>query len=70
MKRAFSALLLVATLSGCASSWVVDSDVKSFSSIGTVPPGATYRFERLRSKKWASAAMTPSPSTARRSARA
>ena len=51
MKRAFSALLLVATLSGCATSWVVDSDVKSFSSIDTVPPGATYRFERLPSQQ-------------------
>jgi hypothetical protein len=51
MKRAFSALLLIATLSGCATSWVVDSDVKSFSSLGTVPPGATYRFERLPSQQ-------------------
>jgi hypothetical protein len=51
MKRAFSALLLVATLSGCATSWVVDSDVKSFSSLGTVLPGATYRFERLPSQQ-------------------
>jgi hypothetical protein len=53
MKRTFPALLLaaVATLSGCATSWVVDSDVKSFSSLSTVPPGATYRFERLPSQQ-------------------
>lgn len=53
MKRAFPALLLVAaaTLSGCATSWVVDSDVKSFSSLGAVAPGATYRFERLPSQQ-------------------
>ncbi|HWT20483.1 MAG TPA: hypothetical protein VN280_16330, partial [Variovorax sp.] len=51
MKRAFSALLLIASLSGCATSWVVDSDVKSFSSMGTVPSGATYRFERLPSQQ-------------------
>jgi predicted small secreted protein len=55
MKRASLALLLVAaatvTLSGCATSWVVDSDVKSFSSLSTVPPGATYRFERLPSQQ-------------------
>ena len=51
MKRAFSALLLVAALSGCATSWVVDSDVKSFSSLGEVPAGATYRFERLPSQQ-------------------
>lgn len=51
MKRAFSALLLIASLSGCATSWVVDSDVKSFSSPGTVAPGASYRFERLPSQQ-------------------
>jgi hypothetical protein len=51
MKRAFSALLFVATLSGCATSWVVDSDVKSFSSLTEVPAGATYRFERLPSQQ-------------------
>ena len=51
MKRAFLALLLLAGLSGCATSWVVDSDVKSFSSLGTVPPGATYRFDRLPSQQ-------------------
>ena len=52
MYRAFSALFLVATLSGCATSWVVDSNVKSFATPGTtVPPGATYRFERLPSQQ-------------------
>jgi hypothetical protein len=51
MKRAFFALFLAASLSGCATSWVVDSDVKSFSSIAAVPPGATYRFERLPSQQ-------------------
>ena len=54
MKRAFSALaalLLTAGLAGCATSWVVDSDVKSFSSLGTVAPGATYRFDRLPSQQ-------------------
>ena len=51
MKSAFSALLLAASLTGCATSWVVDSDVKSFSSLGTVPPGATYRFDRLPSQQ-------------------
>jgi len=55
MKRTSLALLLVAaasvTLSGCATSWVVDSDVKSFSSLSTVPPGASYRFERLPSQQ-------------------
>jgi len=51
MKRAFLALLLLAGLSGCATSWVVDSDVKSFSSLTAVAPGATYRFERLPSQQ-------------------
>jgi hypothetical protein len=30
---------------------VVDSDVRSFSNLGTVPAGATYRFERLPSQQ-------------------
>lgn len=51
MKRALSALLLIASLTGCATSWVVDSNVKSFSTLGTVPPGATYRFDRLPSQQ-------------------
>jgi len=51
MKRAFLALLLLAGLSGCATSWVVDSDVKSFSSLTAVAPGVTYRFERLPSQQ-------------------
>ena len=51
MKRAFLALLLLAGLSGCATSWVVDSDVKSFSSLGAVQFGATYRFDRLPSQQ-------------------
>ncbi|MGR4869222.1 DUF4136 domain-containing protein [Variovorax sp. LARHSF232] len=42
---------LVAALSGCATSWTVDSNVTSFSR----PPGpkapATYRFERLPSQQ-------------------
>ncbi|MGJ7554021.1 DUF4136 domain-containing protein [Variovorax sp. RB2P76] len=51
MKRALSALFLIASLTGCATSWVVDSDVKSFASPGTVAPGATYRFDRLPSQQ-------------------
>ena len=51
MKSAIPALLLAASLTGCATSWVVDSDVKSFSSIGAVAPGATYRFDRLPSQQ-------------------
>ena len=51
MKSAFSALLLAASLTGCATSWVVDSDVKSFASPGAIAPGATYRFDRLPSQQ-------------------
>lgn len=51
MKRLVPLLALGTLLSGCASTWVVDSDVKTFSSIDTVPPGATYRFERLPSQQ-------------------
>ena len=44
-------LALAAALSGCATSWTVDSNVTSFSR----PPGATapatYRFERLPSQQ-------------------
>ena len=51
MKSAFSALFLAASLTGCATSWVVDSDVKSFASPGAIAPGATYRFDRLPSQQ-------------------
>ena len=49
MRRALTALFLIASLSGCATHWVVDSEVKTFSSPGTIAAGATYRFERLPS---------------------
>lgn len=45
-------LVLIASLSGCATHWVVDSDVRSFSEIGSVPADATYRFERLPSQQY------------------
>jgi hypothetical protein len=51
MKHVLAALALCTGLSGCATRWVVDSDVRSFSSLGTVPAGATYRFERLPSQQ-------------------
>lgn len=51
MKPAFPILLLAASLGGCATSWVVDSDVKSFAAPGAIAPGATYRFERLPSQQ-------------------
>ncbi|MBT2322174.1 DUF4136 domain-containing protein [Variovorax paradoxus] len=51
MKLALTALVLTVGLTGCATRWVVDSEVKSFSSIGTIPSGAGYRFERLPSQQ-------------------
>jgi hypothetical protein len=51
MKRVLLALLATASLAGCATRWVVDSNVKSFSSLASVPAGATYRFERLPSQQ-------------------
>jgi hypothetical protein len=56
MKRLLAALVLIASLSGCATRWVVDSDVRSFSKIETVPAGSTYRFERLPSQQYDEAA--------------
>jgi len=52
MRQALAALLLTTVgLTGCATRWVVDSDVKSFSGIAAIPPDATYRFERLPSQQ-------------------
>lgn len=51
MKSALALLLVAIGLAGCATSWVVDSDVRSFSSMAGVPAGATYRFERLPSQQ-------------------
>jgi len=51
MRRALTALFLIAALTGCATRWVVDSDVHSFSKLDGVAPGATYRFDRLPSQQ-------------------
>ena len=47
------ALAIAACLAGCATSWVVDSEVNSFSRGGSVAAGAGYRFERLPSQQGA-----------------
>jgi hypothetical protein len=46
-------LVVISSLAGCASTWVVDSDVNTFSKLGSVPAGASYRFERLPSQQLA-----------------
>lgn len=60
MKRALTAIILVATLmgvsgllGGCASTRVVESEVNSFARWSPAPPvpGSTYRFERLLSQQ-------------------
>jgi len=38
-------------LSGCASSYVLDNNVQSFSSLAGMPAQPTYRFERLPSQQ-------------------
>lgn len=43
-------------LSGCASTWVIDNQVQTFSQLQTAPSPATYRFERLPSQQSAGAA--------------
>lgn len=64
MQRAQPALLLIATavtalaLSGCATSWTVDSQVRSYSHLETVSPAATYRFDRLPSQQAHAAAQS------------
>ena len=56
LRRILTAATLLTLLSGCATHWVVDSDVRSFSNLpaADVAAGATYRFERLPSQQAAS----------------
>lgn len=54
MRRFFQFLLLgtlTAVLAGCASVRMVESDVRSYSRLGAVAPGALFRFERLPSQQ-------------------
>jgi hypothetical protein len=54
MRRALRALFLIAiplALAGCATSWTVDSQVRSFSQLGALPAEPTYRFDRLPSQQ-------------------
>ncbi|MDB5732095.1 MAG: hypothetical protein JWQ03_1990 [Variovorax sp.] len=51
MRRTLTALFLMATLTGCATRWVVDNNVSSHSALAAVAAGASYRFERLPSQQ-------------------
>lgn len=44
-------VLAVVTLSGCATGYLLDNNVQSFSSLPSLPPQPTYRFERLPSQQ-------------------
>ena len=45
------AVLAAVTLSGCATGYLLDNNVQSFSSLPSLPPQPTYRFERLPSQQ-------------------
>lgn len=49
--RSVAALAAVALLSGCATSRMIDTEVKSFTGTDVAPLHATYRFERLPSQE-------------------
>ncbi len=49
----FVGLAAIALLSGCASTYVLDNHVQSFSQLTAKPAPATYRFERLPSQQLA-----------------
>ena len=53
LRRLLGSALVLATvlLSGCATSYVLDSNVQSFSSLTALPAQPTYRFERLPSQQ-------------------
>ena len=58
MKRSLLAIIFVASwLTGCASVWRIDNDVRTFSSLPGIPT-AGYRFERLPSQQMAPDAQT------------
>jgi hypothetical protein len=52
----FCGIALLAVLSGCASTYVLDSSVQSFSQLPAVPSPPTYRFDRLPSQQVANQA--------------
>jgi hypothetical protein len=46
-----AAVLAVAALSGCATGYLLDNSVQSFSSLPALPASPTYRFDRLLSQQ-------------------
>lgn len=51
LTRAILALAVAAASTGCATRWVVDNDVDTFSKIAAMPAEPSYRFERLPSQQ-------------------
>lgn len=51
MLRFFSMLLAAVALSGCATGFLLDNQVQSFSHLTALPSPATYRFERTPSQQ-------------------
>lgn len=51
LARAVFAFAMAAALGGCATRWVVDNDVDTFSKIAAMPAEPSYRFERLPSQQ-------------------
>lgn len=49
--RFFAVLLAAVALSGCATGFLLDNQVQTFSHLTAVPAPATYRFERLPSQQ-------------------
>lgn len=49
--RCLALLAALVAVSGCASRWLVDSEVRSHSTLQDFTPGAAYRFERLPSQQ-------------------
>ena len=47
----FAATAALALLSGCASTYLLDNQVQSFSQLQGVPAQASYRFERSLSQQ-------------------
>ena len=47
----WAAVAATALLTGCATTWIVDNQVQTFSQLQAVPAPATYRFERLPSQQ-------------------
>lgn len=50
-RRAGLALLSTLLLAGCATGYVLDNNVQTFSSLPTLPAQPTYRFDRLPSQQ-------------------